>query len=62
MALQYYVSRFQGNIANLTTLLASLTHEVNLYVANGATIVGGVSICYVGANVIVSQAMWVRVR
>ena len=62
MAVQYYVSRFQGNIANLTTLLTSLTQEVNLYVANGATIIGGVSICYVGANVIVSQALWLRLR
>lgn len=62
MVLQYYVSRFQGNLANLTSLLTSLTREVNLYVANGATVIGGVSICYVGANVIVSQAMWVELR
>lgn len=62
MALQYYVSRIQGNLANLNSLLKSLTNEVNLYVANGATLVGGVSICYVGANVVISQAMWVPVR
>jgi hypothetical protein len=62
MAVQYYVSRFQGNIANLNTLLTFLTREVNLYVAHGATVIGGVSICYVGANVIVSQALWAPVR
>jgi hypothetical protein len=60
MTNKYYVARFQGNIPKLNDLLTSLAREVNLYIAYGATVTGGVNICYAGTKIIVSQALLLR--
>jgi len=60
MAYQYYISKFQGNATNLNNLLTSLTREVNLFIAYGATTIGGVNISYNGPLVTVSQALLLK--